>query len=85
MIAEPGVLRGPTARQTWSSWPVTSRLPEAALGRVTAGDPFPARVVAGEELRRFVGKAPAVTDAGTAGADSGDAASADASAQSTSW
>ena len=38
-------------------------LPEAALGRAAAGDPFPARLVAGEDLRRFASGAPVVTDA----------------------
>jgi hypothetical protein len=89
MIAEPGVLRG-RRRGNLVILASDQPLPEAALGRLTAGDPFPARVVGGEELRRFVGKAPAVTDASTAAADGdgdgdGDAASADASAQSTSW
>lgn len=38
-------------------------LPVAALTRRCAGDPVPARVVAGEELRRFVAGAAMVTDA----------------------
>ena len=37
--------------------------PVAGLTRRSAGDPFPGRVVHGEELTRFTGGAPPVTDA----------------------
>ena len=52
MIAEASVLRG---RRRGNLVIVGSDqpLPEAALGRAAAGDPFPARLVAGEDLRRF--------------------------------
>jgi hypothetical protein len=36
------------------------------LSRAAAADPFPARLVAGEELRRFIAGAPVVTDAAIA-------------------
>jgi hypothetical protein len=97
MIAEPGVLRG-RRRGNLVILGSAQPLPEAALSRAAAADPFPARVVTGTELRRFAGSARAVTDAGieapadadnqagtTAGTNSGDAASSDASAQSTNW
>ena len=62
VIAEASVLRG---RRRGNLVIIASDqpLPEAALGRAAAGDPFPARVVAGEDLRRFAAGAPVVTDA----------------------
>ena len=57
-------------------------LPEAALGRAAAGDPFPARVVAGEDLRRFAAGAAVVTDATVTANIS---ASPEAAPQSTNW
>jgi len=64
-------------------------LPEAALARATAGDPFPARVVAGDELVRFASGAPVVTDA-TVFADAAmitdrTSVPAETSPQSTNW
>jgi hypothetical protein len=47
-----------------------------------AGDPFPARLVAGEDLRRFASGAAVVTDA-TVTAD--NSASPETSPQSTNW
>jgi len=57
-------------------------LPEAALGRAVAGDPFPARLVAGEDLRRFASGAAVVTDASVTANNS---ASPETSPQSTNW
>ncbi|MBV9382141.1 MAG: fused MFS/spermidine synthase, partial [Streptosporangiaceae bacterium] len=65
MIAEAGVLRG---RRRGNLVLAGSRreLPCGELRRRAAADPFPARVVDGEELGRFAGRAAVVTDA-TAG------------------
>jgi spermidine synthase len=65
VIAEPSLLRG---RRRGNLVIVASDqpLPEAALARATAGDPFPARVVTDEELVRFTSGAPVVTDASVA-------------------
>jgi Spermine/spermidine synthase domain len=62
VVAEASVLRG---RRRGNLVIIASDqpLPEAALGRAAAGDPFPARVVAGEDLRRFAAGARVVTDA----------------------
>jgi hypothetical protein len=62
VIAEASVLRG---RRRGNLVIVGSDqpLPEAALTRAVAGDPFPARLVTGEDLRRFVAGAAVVTDA----------------------
>jgi Spermine/spermidine synthase domain len=81
MIAESSVLRG---RRRGNLVLVGSDqpLPEAALGRAVAGDPFPARLVAGEDLRRFASGAAVVTDA-TVTAD--NSASPETSPQSTNW
>ena len=81
MIAESSVLRG---RRRGNLVIVGSDqpLPEAALGRAVAGDPFPARLVAGEDLRRFTAGAPVVTDADVA---ANNAASPEISPQSTNW
>lgn len=62
VIAEPAVLRG----RRIANFVLTGAdrpLPVDLLGRRTASDPFPARVVDGDELDRFVSSAPAVTDA----------------------
>jgi spermidine synthase len=100
VIAEAGLLRG---RRRGNLVIVASDqpLPEAALARATAGDPFPARVVAGDELVKFTSGAPVVTDAtvfagGTVFAGSTGAANAamiadnttvpaETSPQSTNW
>ena len=87
MIAEASVLRG---RRRGNLVIIGSGqpLPEAALGRAVAGDPFPARLVRGEELRRFASGAAVVTDAAVAGATGAVAdvtASPGGSAQSTNW
>ena len=65
VIAEASVLKG---RRRGNLVVVASDqpLPLAGLSRVTASDPFPARVVSGDELRRFVSGAPVVTDASVA-------------------
>ncbi|MEU2959145.1 spermidine synthase [Streptomyces albidoflavus] len=56
LVAEPGVLRG---RRFGNAVLVASGRPldTAELARRTAADPFPARVVEGNELRRFTGSA----------------------------
>jgi hypothetical protein len=87
MIAEASVLRG---RRRGNLVIIGSGqpLPEAALGRAVAGDPFPARLVRGEELRRFASGAAVVTDtavAGAAGAVADVTASPGGSPQSTNW
>lgn len=62
LLAEPAVLRG---RRFGNLVLVAAdvRLPVAALTRRCAGDPAPARVVSGPDLRRFAGAAAVVTDA----------------------
>jgi spermidine synthase len=79
MIAEASVLRG-RRRGNLVIVGGDQPLPEAALARAAAGDPFPARLVGGEDVRRFASGAPVVTDL-TANC----AASPEASAQSTNW
>ncbi|MGH3248980.1 MAG: spermidine synthase [Trebonia sp.] len=81
VIAEASVLRG-RRRGNLVIFASDQPLPAAALRRATAGDPFPARLVAGEDLRRFVSGAPVVTDAATAANIS---ASAEISPQPTKW
>jgi hypothetical protein len=81
MIAESSVLRG-RRRGNLVLIGSDQPLPEAALGRAVAGDPFPARLVAGEDLRRFASGAAVVTDA-TVTAD--NSASPETSPQSTNW
>ncbi|MEY9872480.1 spermidine synthase [Streptacidiphilus sp. MAP12-33] len=63
LVAEAPVLRG---RRYGNLVLVASHrpLPVDALTRRTAGDPFPARVVAEERLAAFAGRARVVTDAG---------------------
>jgi spermidine synthase len=77
VIAEASVLRG-RRRGNLVILASDQPLPEAALRRAAAGDPFPARVVAGEGLRRFAASAPVVTDATVS-------ASPEAAPQSTNW
>jgi hypothetical protein len=63
LIAEPGVLRG---RRFGNVVLVAARaggLPLAELGKAAAADIFPARVVHGPDLARFVAGARPVTDA----------------------
>jgi spermidine synthase len=62
VIAEAAVLRG---RRFGNLVIVgaTHELPVAGLTRRAAGDPFPARVVAGEALDRFIAGAKPITDA----------------------
>jgi spermidine synthase len=61
LLAEPGTLRG---RRFGNTVAVASdaELPIAALTRRCAGDPMPARVVAGEDLATFAGQAQPVLD-----------------------
>jgi hypothetical protein len=61
LIAEAGVLRG---RRTGNLVLAGSgrELPGSGLRRRCAADPFPARVLDGDELDRFTGGAPVVTD-----------------------
>jgi hypothetical protein len=62
VLAEPGTLRG---RRFGNLVAVGSgaELPIAALSRACARDPMPARVVDGEDLDRFSGRAQPVQDA----------------------
>jgi hypothetical protein len=66
LVAEPSVLRG---RRFGNILLVASRveLPVDELTRRLAGDPFPARVVAGDALAELAGDVPAVTDATAVG------------------
>jgi len=88
MIAEASVLRG-RRRGNLVIFGSDQPLPEAALARAVAGDPFPARLVTGEDLRRFASGAAVITDAaaaavtGAAGAVANVSASPEGSAQST--
>jgi hypothetical protein len=92
MIAEASVLRG-RRRGNLVIFGSDQPLPEAALGRAAAGDPFPARLVAGEDLRRFAAGAPVVTDAAVTDATvvtdaavaANVSASPETSPQSTNW
>ena len=79
VIAEPSVLRG-RRRGNLVILASDQPLPEAALGRAAAGDPFPARVVAGEDLKRFAASAAVITDAMVTVSVSPEAAP-----QSTNW
>jgi hypothetical protein len=87
VIAEASVLRG-RRRGNLVILGSDQPLPEAALGRAAASDPFPARLVAGEDLRRFASGAPVVTDAMVFTDDTAAAnisASSETSPQSTNW
>ncbi|MGW5344621.1 fused MFS/spermidine synthase [Streptomyces sp. HUAS TT3] len=66
LVAEPGVLRG---RRFGNAVLLAGdrELPVGALARRCAADAFPARVVVGPELDRFVGRAAPVVDAEAAG------------------
>ena len=75
MIAEAGVLRGRRLGNLVIAASARS-LPYGELRRAAAADPFPARVVDGEELVRFASGAQVVTDA---------TRPAGAAAQSTNW
>lgn len=81
MVAEASVLRG-RRRGNLVIFASDRPLPEAALRRAAAGDPFPARVVTGGDLLRFVSGAPVVTDASVA---TDITAPAEASPQPTNW
>ena len=81
MIAEASVLKG-RRRGNLVVIGSDSPLPLAGLSRACASDPFPARVVTGDELRRFVSGAPVVTDAAVA---ANTTASAETSPQPTNW
>lgn len=62
LIAEPAVLRG----RRFGNLVLAAAhrpLPLAELTRATAGDPFPARVIADDELRRWTAGTAATTDA----------------------
>jgi spermidine synthase len=95
MVAEASVLRG-RRRGNLVIFGSDQPLPEAALGRAAAADPFPARVVAGDDLRRFTASAAVVTDSAVGhtgeAAETGAAdvvanipASPETSPQSTNW
>jgi spermidine synthase len=81
MIAEPSVLRG-RRRGNIVIFGRDQPLPEAALARAVAADPFPARLVASPDLARFTAGAPVVRDASVAGHD---AASGETAPQPTNW
>ena len=62
LIAEPAVLRG----RRFGNLVLAAAhhpLPVAELSRATAADPFPARVIADDELRSWIGGAAPTTDA----------------------
>ena len=82
VIAEASVLRG-RRRGNLVILASDQPLPEAALGRAAAGDPFPARVLAGEDLQRFAAGAPVVTDAVVT--DATASGSPEAAPQPTNW
>jgi Spermine/spermidine synthase domain len=90
MIAEASVLKG-RRRGNIVIFGSDQPLPAAALARAVAGDPFPARLVTGEELRRFASGGVVVTDAaaavvtGATGAIANVSASTEASPQPTNW
>ena len=65
LLAAPGTLRG---RRFGNTVAVASdaELPVPGLTRRCAGDPMPARVVAGDDLTRFAGNARPVHDADAA-------------------
>jgi hypothetical protein len=90
MIAEASVLKG-RRRGNIVIFGSDQPLPAAALARAVAGDPFPARLVTGEELRRFASGGAVVTDAaaavvtGETGAIANVSASTEASPQPTNW
>jgi len=90
MIAEASVLKG-RRRGNIVIFGSDQPLPAAALARAVAGDPFPARLVTGEELRRFASGGAVVTDAaaavvtGATGAIANVSASTEASPQPTNW
>jgi Spermine/spermidine synthase domain len=84
VIAESSVLKG---RRRGNLVVVGSdqALPLAGLARLTASDPFPARVVYGDELRRFVSGAPVVTDALVAPAADAGTSAVDAGTLAAGW
>jgi spermidine synthase len=95
MVAEASVLRG-RRRGNLVIFGSDRPLPEAALARAAASDPFPARLVAGDDLRRFTAGAAVVTDSavghtgvaaetGAAGVAANFSASSETSPQSTNW
>jgi len=84
VIAEASVLRG-RRRGNLVILASDQPLPEAALSRAAAGDPFPARVVAGEDLRRFAASAAVVTDATVTDATVTVSGSPEAAPQPTNW
>ncbi|WP_432832163.1 spermidine synthase [Dactylosporangium sp. CA-092794] len=63
LLAEPSVLRGRRfGNVILAGAAEPGRIPRPELARAAAGDPFPARLVAGDELARLIGTAPVVTD-----------------------
>ena len=81
MIAEASVLKG-RRKGNLVIFGSDCALPLAGLQRATASDPFPARVVTGDELRRFISGAPVVTDAVVT---ANTTASDETSPQPTNW
>jgi spermidine synthase len=64
LLAEPGVLRGRRfGNVVLAAAGRAGRLPVDALARAAARDPFPARVISGQDLGLFVAGAKPVTDA----------------------
>ena len=95
MVAEASVLRG-RRRGNLVIFGSDRPLPLSALARAVASDPFPARLVAGEDLRRFAAGAAVVTDAAVGVTDvaavtaapsaiANIPASPETSPQSTNW
>jgi hypothetical protein len=81
MVAEASVLRG-RRRGNLVVFGSDQPLPAAGLQRAAAADPFPARVVSGNELRRFISGAAVITDAMVA---TNAAAPRETSPQPTNW
>ncbi|MEU7868389.1 fused MFS/spermidine synthase [Dactylosporangium sp. NPDC049140] len=64
LLAEPGVLRGRRfGNVILAAAAEPGRIPQAPLARAGAADPFPARLVAGDDLTDLVAGARVVTDA----------------------
>jgi len=81
MIAEASLLKG-RRRGNLVVLGSDQPLPAAALLRAAVADPFPARVVSGDELRRFISGAAVITDAMVA---TNAAAPAETATQPTNW
>ncbi|MEV8511029.1 fused MFS/spermidine synthase [Dactylosporangium sp. NPDC051484] len=64
LLAEPSVLRGRRfGNVVLVAAAEPGRIPQASLARAAAADPFPARLVSGDDLTKLIGGARVVTDA----------------------